>query len=83
MGAEEALLLQEPNSLEFGREEPQGSSGWPRAPTPTQDQGKGRYEDKAEETRALRGSGSQERGALPRIPGAGRGRGLQEPRRRG
>ena len=29
-------------------EEPLGLSGWPRSPTPTQDQGKGRYENKAQ-----------------------------------
>ena len=42
-------------------EEPRRSSGWPRSPTPTQGQGKGHYEDKAEEIWALGGSGSNNR----------------------
>ena len=86
MAAElEALLLQEPNSswLNLGWKNHGGQVAGPGHPPRHRIRGKIIMKTTPEETRPLRGSEPQEWGALPRIPGPGRGRGLQGPRRRG
>ena len=84
MAAElEALLLQEPNSswLNLGWKNHGGQVAGPGHPPRHRIRGKVIMKTTPEETRPLRGTESQERGTLPRIPGPGRGRGLQGPRR--
>ena len=74
MAAElEALLLQEPNSswLNLGWKNHGGQVAGPGHPPRHRIRGK--VIMKTEKIWALRGSGSQERGALPRIPGPGKG----------
>ena len=88
MAAElEALLLQEPNSswLNLGWKHHGGQVAGPGHPPRHRIRGKVIMKTTPEETRPEEtlGSESQERGTLPRIPGPGRGCGLQGPRRRG
>ena len=74
MAAElEALLLQEPNSSwwNLGWKKHEGQVAGPGHPPRHRIRGK--VIMKTEKIWALRGSGSQERGALPRIPGPGKG----------